>query len=146
MSLAREMGREEKASMFHDRRESLCVQVSMFRDVRESFCVTWVCFFLKGMGSHLRVEQLKAERVRQSLLVATMEGAGDYVNRRAIFFYTFSLRPPLSFASMHSRLFLLNPALLPSHLLSTIVKYFRIIDVTMHIFPQYPIPFCSSLG
>jgi hypothetical protein len=70
MSLARETGREEKASMFHDMRESLCVQkVSMFRDVRESLCVTWLCAFPKGMGAHIRVEWLKAERVRQSLLV-----------------------------------------------------------------------------
>ena len=70
MSLARETGREEKASMFHDTRESLCVQkVSMFRDVRESLCVTWSCAFRKGMGAQLRVERLKAERVRQSLSV-----------------------------------------------------------------------------
>jgi hypothetical protein len=40
--------------------------VSMFRDVRESLCVTWLC---EGMGAHIRVERLKAERVRQSLLV-----------------------------------------------------------------------------
>jgi hypothetical protein len=39
MSLARETGREEKASMFYDMRESLCIQkVSTFRDVRESLC------------------------------------------------------------------------------------------------------------
>jgi len=70
MSFARETGREEKASMFHDMRESLCVQkVSMFGDARESLCVTWLCAFLKGMGAHLRVEWLKAERVRQSLSV-----------------------------------------------------------------------------
>jgi uncharacterized protein YcbX len=56
MSLAREMAREEKASMFHDMRESLCV--------------TWLCAFLEEMGTHLRVGGLKAERVRQSLLVA----------------------------------------------------------------------------
>jgi hypothetical protein len=72
MSLACEMGHEEKALMFHDMRERLCVQVSMFGEVRESLCVTWLCAFLKGMGAHLRVERLKAElRVCQSLL-ATM--------------------------------------------------------------------------
>ena len=60
MSLARETGREEKAPMFHDMRESLCVQkVSMFRDVRKSLCVTWLCAFRKGMGAQLRVEGLK---------------------------------------------------------------------------------------
>ena len=53
MSLAREMAREEKASMF--------------QDVRESLCMTW---FLEDTGAHFRVEGLKAERVRQSLLVA----------------------------------------------------------------------------
>ena len=56
MSLAREMAREEKASMFHD--------------VRESLCATWLCAFLEDTGAHIRVEGLKAERVRQSLLVA----------------------------------------------------------------------------
>ena len=83
MSLARETGREEKASMFHDVRESLRVQgVSMFRfrDVRESPCVTWLCAFLQGMGSHPRVEWLKAERVRQSLLVAILIPGANYVN------------------------------------------------------------------
>ena len=75
MSLARETGREEKASIFHDMREKLWVKrVSMFRDVRESFCVTWLCALRKGMGAQLWVEWLKAERVRQSLLVA-MEAA-----------------------------------------------------------------------
>jgi hypothetical protein len=69
MSLARETGREEKASMFHDMRESLCVS-SMFRDVREMLCVTWLC---EGIGVHIRVERLKAERVRQSLLVTMAE-------------------------------------------------------------------------
>ena len=70
MSVARETGREEKASMFHDMRESLCAQkVSMFGDVRESLCITWLCAFLKGMGAHLRVERLKTERVRESLSV-----------------------------------------------------------------------------
>ena len=56
MSLARETGREEKASMFHD--------------TRESPCVTWFCAFRKRVGAQLRVEWLKADRVRQSLLVA----------------------------------------------------------------------------
>jgi len=56
MSLARETAREEKASMFHDMRESLWV--------------TWLCAFLEDTGVHIRVEGLKAERVRQSLLVA----------------------------------------------------------------------------
>lgn len=56
MSLARETTREEKASMFHD--------------VRESFCATWLCTFLEDMGAHIQVEKLKAERVRQSLLAA----------------------------------------------------------------------------
>jgi len=56
MSLARETARDEKASMFHDMRESLCV--------------TWPCVFLEDTGAHIRVERLKAERVRQSLLVA----------------------------------------------------------------------------
>ena len=60
MSLAREMGREEKASMFHD--------------MRESFCVTWLCAFCKGMGARLRVEWLEAEKVRQSLLVTMAVG------------------------------------------------------------------------
>jgi hypothetical protein len=70
MSLARETGRGEKASMFHDMRESPCVQeVSMLRNVGENLCVTWLCTFRKGMGSQLRVDRLKAERVRQSLLV-----------------------------------------------------------------------------
>lgn len=55
MSFARETGRGEKASRFHD--------------VRESRCVTWLGAFLRGMGAHLRVEWLKAERVRQSLSV-----------------------------------------------------------------------------
>lgn len=55
MSLARETGRGEKASMFHD--------------MRESFYVTWLCTFRKGMGSQRRVDRLKAERVRGSLLV-----------------------------------------------------------------------------
>ena len=85
MSLARETGREEKASMFHDVRESLCVQgVSMFRfrDMRESPCVTWLCAFLQGMGAHLRVEWLKAKRVRQSLLVAILTPGANYVNIR----------------------------------------------------------------
>ena len=52
------MGLEEKASMFHDMRESLGVTSN------------WLCAFLEGgMGAHLRVEGLKAERVRQSLSV-----------------------------------------------------------------------------
>jgi len=68
MSLARETGREEKASIFHDMRER-----SMFGEVRESLCVTWLCAFLKGMGAHLWVERLKAERVRHTLSV-TMSG------------------------------------------------------------------------
>lgn len=56
--------------MFHDMRESLCIRkVSMLGDVREGLCITWLCAFLEGMGSHLRMERLKAERVRQSLLV-----------------------------------------------------------------------------
>ena len=56
--------------MFHDMRESLCIQkVSLFRGVRESLRITWLCAFPKGMGAHIRVERLKAERVRQSLLV-----------------------------------------------------------------------------
>lgn len=60
--------------MFHDTRESLCVrEVSMFRDVGESVCAVWLCAFLEGMGAHVRVERLKAERVRKSLL-ATMAG------------------------------------------------------------------------
>ena len=59
MSLARETGRKEKASMFHDMRENLCV--------------TWLCAFLQGMGAHLRVELLKAERVRQILLLTMVE-------------------------------------------------------------------------
>jgi hypothetical protein len=59
MSLAREMAREEEASIFHDMRESLCV--------------TWLCAFLEYTGAHIRVEGLKAERVRNSLLV-TMAG------------------------------------------------------------------------
>ena len=71
ISLARETGREEKASIFHDMREKLWVKrVSMFRDVRESFWVTRLCALRKGMGAQLWVEWLKAERVRQSLLVA----------------------------------------------------------------------------
>jgi hypothetical protein len=41
MSLARATGREEKASMFHDTRERLCVP-SIFRDVREGLCATWL--------------------------------------------------------------------------------------------------------
>lgn len=73
MSLARETGRGEKASMFHEKRESVgVVQVSMLRDARdarEGLGVPWLCAFLKGMGTHLRVEWLKAERVRQILLV-----------------------------------------------------------------------------
>ena len=71
MSFARETGRGEKASMFHDIRESFCVQrVSMLRNVREiCLCVTWLCTFHKGMGSQLRVDRLKTERVRQSLFV-----------------------------------------------------------------------------
>jgi uncharacterized protein YcbX len=56
MSLAREMAREEKASMFHDMRENLWV--------------TWLCAFLEDTGAHLRIEGLKAERVRHSQLVA----------------------------------------------------------------------------
>jgi hypothetical protein len=64
MSLAHETGHKEKASMFHDMRESFCIQkVLMFCDVRESLWVTWVCAFPKGMGAHIQVEQLKAERV-----------------------------------------------------------------------------------
>lgn len=51
MSLAREMGREEKASMFHDVRESLWL--CAFLDVGESF---WLCAFFKGMGAQFRVE------------------------------------------------------------------------------------------
>ena len=80
MSLARETGREEKASMFHDMRESFCVRkVSMFRfrDARDNPCVTWLCAFLQGMGAHLRVEWLNAERVRQSLLVTIFNGGCD---------------------------------------------------------------------
>ena len=78
MSLARETGRGEKASMFHDMRESFCVQkVSMLRNL----CVTWLCMFRKGMGSQLRVDRLKAERVRQSLLV-TMGRMGGKGGRR----------------------------------------------------------------
>ena len=42
MSLARETGREEKASTFHD--------------VRESLCVTLFCAFLEDTGTHLRVD------------------------------------------------------------------------------------------
>ena len=77
MSLAREMGREEKASMFHDMRESLCVRkVSTCRDVGESLCVTWLCASREGMGAHVPAERLKAERVRKSLLV-TMTGVGE---------------------------------------------------------------------
>ena len=41
----------------------------MFHDTRESPCVTWFCAIREGMGAHLRVEWLKAERVRQSLSV-----------------------------------------------------------------------------
>jgi len=68
MSLVRETGREEKASIFHDTRESL-PDVSMFRDVGEGLCASWLSGFLEGMGAHVRVERLKAERVRKSLLV-----------------------------------------------------------------------------
>ena len=46
----------------------------MFGDVRENLCVTWLCTSLKGMGAHVPVERLKAERVRKSLLV-TMTGS-----------------------------------------------------------------------
>ena len=74
MSLARETGREEKASMFHDTIESLCArEVSMFRGVGKSLCATWLCAFPEGMGAHVRAERLKAEKVRKSLLV-TMAG------------------------------------------------------------------------
>ena len=70
--MARETGREEKASMFHDMRESLCVEkVSAFRDARESFWGIWICAFFKRMGAHLRMERLNSDRVRQSLLVVT---------------------------------------------------------------------------
>jgi hypothetical protein len=54
MSLVRETEHKEKASMFHDRRESVCA--------------TWLCAFLEGMGTHVQEERLKAERVHKSLL------------------------------------------------------------------------------
>jgi len=73
MSLARETGREEKASMFQVIRDSVfdfdfdcvCVCVCVY--------VTSLCAFLfpflEGMGVHVRVEELKMESARQSLLV-----------------------------------------------------------------------------
>lgn len=73
--MARETGREEKASMFHDTRESLCVEeVLMFCDVRECLWVTWLCVLLRGKGAHFRVEWLKADRVRQILSVRAIAG------------------------------------------------------------------------
>ena len=63
MSLARETAREEKASMFHD--------------VRESLCVTWLCAFLEDTSTHIRVEASKAESVRQSLLAVCWK-AGSF--------------------------------------------------------------------
>ena len=60
MSLAREMAREEKASMFHDMKQNLWM--------------TRLCAFLEDTGAHIRVEGLKAERVRQSRLVAMAKG------------------------------------------------------------------------
>ena len=51
-------------------RETDCGEkVSMIRNVRENLCLIWFCTLRKGMGSHLRVDWLKAERVRRSLLV-----------------------------------------------------------------------------
>ena len=47
MSLAREMAREEKASMFHDMRRNLWV--------------TRLCAFLEDTGAHIRVEGLNVE-------------------------------------------------------------------------------------
>lgn len=76
MSLARAMGREEKASMFHDTRESVGLEmVSTLRGVREAgvrerLWVTWHCALLERMGAQRRAEWWKAERVRQSLLGA----------------------------------------------------------------------------
>lgn len=64
MSLARAMGRGERASMFHDTRER--------RRERGRSRVTWCCALLEGMGVQRRVGWLKAERARQSLLVAMM--------------------------------------------------------------------------
>ena len=71
MSLARATGREEKASMFHDMRESFG---SLLGEVREDSCVSWLSAFPKGIGAQLRVGRLKAERVRQILLLAMTGG------------------------------------------------------------------------
>src|SRR5258706_5154190 len=61
MSLVRETGCEEKASMFHDMRESLCG--------------TWLGTFCRGMGTQRWVGRLKAEREPgHQILLATMEG------------------------------------------------------------------------
>lgn len=81
MSLARAAGRGEKASMFHETRESLGAETALTLDgVRggdggedgervdgEREGPAWYCVFLEGMGPQRRVEWLKAERVRQSL-------------------------------------------------------------------------------
>ena len=78
MSLVREIGREENASMFHDIKERLCVEVLIFSEAVESLCVAWLCVFFPGIGAHLLVEWLKAERVRQSLLATMAVSASEW--------------------------------------------------------------------
>jgi len=69
MSLARETAREEKASMF--------------RDVRETLCVTWLCAFLEDTGAQVRVEGLKAEKVRQRTTIYSVALATLFILRHS---------------------------------------------------------------
>ena len=62
--LARETGREERASIFHD---------VIVRGL--GICVTCLCAFLfpSGNGAHLRVEELNAESLLETLLMVMVE-------------------------------------------------------------------------